>query len=186
MNQNGNSLSEADMPWYVIRVKGNAEKTAAQSLINRGVTVFLPLQKRPSKRKNVGLIDIPLFAGYIFGQFDHRDALKVVACPGVVQILCRGTVPEPVDPAEMRSLLVLSRTAVAISLLPTFTRGQKVRITEGPLADVEGIVLRDNGRQRLILSVSLLRRSVSAEINREWIEDLTPSVQVTPWMGAGA
>jgi hypothetical protein len=86
----------------------------------------------------------------------------------------------------MFSLLTLSRTARSLSLLPSFTTGQKVRITEGPLADVEGIVLRDNGRQRLILSVSLLRRSVVAEIDREWIEDLSPAVQVTPWMASGA
>lgn len=178
--------NDSAMPWYVIRVKANAEKTAAQSLTNRGVVVFLPLQKRQSRRKNFGLIDIPLFPGYIFGQFDYRDPLRVVACPGVVQILSRGNMPEPVDPAEMHSLLVLSRTGLSMSLLPVFARGQKVRITNGPLTDVQGLVLRDNGRQRLILSVSLLRRSVVAEIDREWIEDLNPSVQVTPWTGTGA
>lgn len=178
--------ADISAPWYVIRVKANAEKTAAQSLTNRDVAIFLPLQKRQSKRRNFGLIDIPLFPGYIFGQFDCREQLKVVACPGVVQILCRGNTPEPVDPAEMHSLLILSRTALSMSLLPTFARGQKVRITNGPLADVEGIVLRDNGRQRLILSVTLLRRSVVAEIDREWIEEVNTSVQVTPWTGLGA
>jgi transcription antitermination factor NusG len=174
---------ESSLPWYVVRVKANAERLVAQSLTNRGVTVFLPLQKRLSRRKNFGLIDIPLFSGYIFAQFEYRLSLPVVACPGVVQILCRGTIPEPVEPSEMRSLLVLSRAALSISLLPVFTTGQIVRITDGPLTDVEGIVLRDSGRRRLIVSVSLLRRSVVAEIDRGWVEDLNPSVRVTPWIG---
>jgi len=186
MNHNLPAGTDPGSPWYVVRVKANAEKTAAQSLTNRGVIIFLPLQKRQSRRKNFGLIDIPLFPGYIFGQFDCREQLRVVSCPGVVQILCRGNTPEPVDPAEMYSLLVLSRNARSMSLLPSFARGQKVRITHGPLTDVEGIVLRDNGRQRLILSVTLLRRSVVAEIDREWIEDVNASVQVTQWTGVGA
>ena len=174
-------------PWYVIRVKSNAERVVAQSLTNRGISVFLPLEKRLSRRKNFGLIETPLFAGYLFAQFEYRAALPVVACPGVIQILCRGTVPEPVDPAEMHSLLVLSQTAVSITALPTFEKGQKVRINQGPLAEVEGIVLNDNGTQRLVLSVSLLRRSVVAEINREWIECLNSApVQITSWVGMGA
>jgi transcription antitermination factor NusG len=177
---------EPGTPWYVIRVKANSERKVAQGLTCRGVTVFLPLQKRLSKRRNIGLIEVPLFTGYVFARFNYSDTLPVISCPGVVQILCRGNVPEPVDQGEMFSLLTLSRTARSLSLLPSFTTGQKVRITEGPLADVEGIVLRDNGRQRLILSVSLLRRSVVAEIDREWIEDLSPAVQVTPWMASGA
>ena len=159
MNYNKSSGGVPGLPWYVIRVKSNTERVVAQSLTNRGITVFLPLEKRLSKRKNFGLIETPLFPGYVFAQFEYRAALPVVTCPGVVHIICRGTVPEPVDPAEMHSLLVLSQTAVSMSLLPTFARGQKVRITGGPLADVEGIVISDNGSQRLILSVTLLRRS---------------------------
>jgi len=182
-----NQVSSFDQsPWYVVRVKANAERKVAQSLTNRGVEVFLPLQKRQSKRKSVGLIEIPLFAGYVFSRFSWNRSQTVLTCEGVVHILCRGNVPEPVDANEMRSLLVLSRTAPSLAPLPTFTTGQKVKITEGPLADVEGIVVRDLGRQRLIVSLSLLRRSVVAEIDREWVEDLTPTVQVTSWLATSA
>jgi len=186
MNYNKSSGGVPGLPWYVIRVKSNTERVVAQSLTNRGITVFLPLEKRLSKRKNFGLIETPLFPGYVFAQFEYRAALPVVTCPGVVHIICRGTVPEPVDPAEMHSLLVLSQTAVSMSLLPTFARGQKVRITGGPLADVEGIVISDNGSQRLILSVTLLRRSVVAQMDRSWIEDSHRApLQVTSWIGTG-
>jgi transcriptional antiterminator NusG len=175
-----------DLPWYVVRVKANAERKVAQSLTNRGVDIFLPLHKRPSKRKSVGLIDIPLFPGYVFARFALPGSQVVLTCDGVVHILCRGSVPEPVDRDEMHSLLVLSRTVPSITPLPSFATGQKVRITEGPLADVEGIVLPDSGRQRLIVSVSLLRRSVFAEIDREWLEELNAPLQVSTWLSTGA
>jgi transcription termination/antitermination protein NusG len=186
MNQVRSFDRSSSSPWYVVRVKANAERKVAQSLTNRGLEVFLPLQKRPSKRKKMGLIEIPLFAGYIFSRFTWNCTQTVLTCEGVVHILSRGSVPEPVDPDEMRSLLVLSRSVPSLSPLPAFTTGQKVKITEGPLADVEGIVLRDSGRQRLIVSVSLLRRSVVAEIDREWVEDINPPVAVTRWLATGA
>jgi transcription antitermination factor NusG len=175
------------LPWYVVRCKANAERTVAQGLTNRDLLVFLPLEKRLSKRKNIGLIETPLFPGYVFAQFEYKESLLVVTCPGVVNILSMGTAPEPVDPAEMHSLLALSRQAISLSPYPTFEKGDKVKITHGPLADVEGIVVRDNGSQKLILSVSLLRRSVVAQIDREWIEslDLRPApLRVTSWATA--
>lgn len=185
MDQIESSVNENGRPWYIVRVRANAERPVAQALANRGVSVFLPLAKRMSRRRNVGLIEVPLFPGYLFAQFEHRDALAVITCPGVVQVLCRGRMPEAVDPAEIRSLILISRTALSISPMPGFVGGQKVRVSAGPLNEVEGIVLRDDGRRRLVLSLSLLRRSVAAEIGREWVEDVIPAAKVLPWMENG-
>lgn len=166
-------LSES--PWYVVRTKANAEWKVTQSLVNRGLHTFLPVRRRPSKRTSRKQIEIPLFPGYVFAQFDLRSTLPVLTCPGVVHILCNGTVPEPVDPAEMHALQSVSRIAQSVESVPVFTNGQKVKISGGPLADVEGIVLRDNGRQRLVVSVTILRRSVVAEVDREWLEHPEPA-----------
>jgi len=172
--------------WFVVRVKANCEWRVSQGLSNRGFAVFLPVQKRLSRRKQRGQIEIPLFPGYVFAQFDCRASLPVLTCPGVVHILCRGSVAEPVDPSEMYALQSISRFARSVEPLPTFTIGQKVRISSGPLCDVEGIVLRDSGRQRLVVSVSLLQRSIVAEIDREWLQDVKEPVEVGCWMQSGA
>jgi transcriptional antiterminator RfaH len=189
MNQFDYSGGAYRLPWYVVRCRANAERTVANGLSNRGVTVFLPFEKRPSKRKNIGYIEYPLFPGYVFAQFEYRSALLVVACPGVVHILCRGQIPESVDPAEMHSLLSLSNQSVDMSPHPMyFAKGEKVRINSGPLANVEGIVTEDNGSHKLILSVSMLRRSVVAHVERELIESLTATPappEVTVWAATG-
>jgi transcription antitermination factor NusG len=156
--------------WYVVRVRANAERKVAQILGNHDIDVFLPLQKRPSRRRNLGLIETPLFPGYIFARFDRRRHLPVVSCPGVVNILCRGRVPEPVDSSEMFALQTVSHKARSLTPMAALPSGSKVRIAAGPLADVEAIVLRDNGRQRIVVSVSLLQRSVEAEVEREWVD----------------
>ena len=169
------------IPWYVVRAKANAERKVAQGLSVRGMEVFLPIQVRPGGRKGSTRIEIPLFPGYVFAQFDCRAALSVLMCPGVVHILCRGSVPEPVDPVEMRALQSVTRLARSVEPLPAFAVGQKVRISAGPLADVQGIVLRDIGSERLVVSISLLKRSVVAEVQREWIENVEASTEIGKW-----
>ena len=184
MNFIESSAPAPELPWFVVRVKANFERKVARSLDNRGVPIFLPLVRRSSKRIKRGSVESPLFPGYVFAQFDCRVPLPVLTCPGVVHILCRGTLAEPVDPVEMHALQSVSRVASVVEPLPAFTVGQKVRISGGPLADVEGIVVRDAGRQRLIVSVTLLQRSVAAEIDREWLQDFKPIVEICALVSA--
>ena len=175
------------LPWYVVRVKANTEKQVARSLLGRSVEVFLPIQVRLSRGKRTGTrVEVPLFPGYLFAQFDRRTTLPVLMCPGVVHILSRGMTPEPVDPDELYALRSVTRVAQSVEALPAFTAGQKVRIITGPLADVQGIVLRDAGRERLVVSISLLQRSVIAEVERGWLEHIEPSVETGRWAQAGA
>jgi transcription antitermination factor NusG len=161
---------ETDKPWHVVRVRANAERQVERSLLHRDITVFLPLQKRPGKNRQGVAVEGPLFPGYIFASFDNHLTLPVVTCPGVVHILCRGNILEVVDHSEMFALQTVAREAHALLPLSVFCCGEKVKIRQGPLADVEGIVLRDEGGTRLVVSVSMLQRSVVAEVDREWLE----------------
>ncbi len=169
--------SAADIRWHVVRVRANAERQVARSLSCRDIEVFLPLQRTISLRsKSKGAGARPLFPGYVFAGFDSRvTMLPVLACPGVVHILCRGNVPEIVDPSEIFALQTVASKAHTLLPFPAFSCGEKIRIRQGPLADVEGIVLRDDGRPRLVVSVSLLQRSVIAEVDREWLEKSEPA-----------
>jgi transcription antitermination factor NusG len=162
--------------WHVVRVRANAERQVAHSLSCRDIEVFLPLQRRAPKKPKKKTADRPLFPGYVFAAFDGRTTLPVVACPGVVHILCRANVPEVVDPSEIFALRTVSDAARELLPYPVFDCGQKVRIHTGPLSEVEGVVLRDEGRSRLVVSVSLLQRSVVAEVDRSWLETSAPQL----------
>ncbi len=181
MNLFDSKIDVHELPWFVVRVKANAEWKVARGLTGRGLPVFLPVVRRMSKRQRRAPVELPLFPGYVFAQFDSRAAMPVLTCPGVVHILSIGTVAEPVDPDELFALQSISRTGCPVEPLPTFTTGQKIKIGCGPLAGVEAIVVRDDGRQRLIVSVSLLHRSVVAEIDRDWLEEAERPLEIVSW-----
>jgi hypothetical protein len=56
--------------------------------------------------------------------------------------------------------------------------GRRVRIDHGPLSGLEGILLEIRGQHRLVLSVTLLQRSVAVQVDSAWA---TPLPQ-QPWV----
>jgi transcriptional antiterminator NusG len=160
------------LDWYAVRVRSNYERVVAAGLRSKGFDICLPLcrPKPSSAKKNK---DIALFRGYVFCCFDASIPLQIVTVPGVVGIVCCGRTPEPVDAMEMLAVQKLADSGVVSEPYPYIQVGQRVCLREGPLEGVEGLLLRERGTERLVISVSLLQRSIVAEVERRWVE---PSV----------
>jgi transcription antitermination factor NusG len=58
--------------------------------------------------------------------------------------------------------------------LAYFEPNTKVIIESGPLAGAEGVVVSANKRQNLIVSITLLRRSIATEIDPSWVRKVVP------------
>jgi transcriptional antiterminator NusG len=159
-------------PWYVVRVRPNSEWKTTASLEGRGYEVFLPTSRRVKERARRRVLEVPLFPGYVFCRFDRRNLVPIVSATGVVQVLSRDHRPEAVDENEIFALRSMALAQLPMEPWPVFETGQTVRIPHGPLAGIEGRVVRDANRAKLIISVSLLRRSVAAQINREYLEPM--------------
>jgi transcription antitermination factor NusG len=161
----GNALRD----WFAVRVRSNCERTVTSAFISKGFEVCLPLYRaRRMVRQKV--VEVPIFPGYVFSCFESGALLPVLTVPGVVGIVCCGRTPEPVDPTEMKAVQRLAELGVVSEPYPYLQVGQRVCINDGPLEGVEGFLLRERGADRLVVSVSLLQRSVVAEVERRWVE----------------
>jgi transcription antitermination factor NusG len=122
-------------------------------------------------------IEEPLFPGYVFGRFGTAERVQVLRCAGVSKIVGFGKTPAPVPDDEIESIHKLLESRVALSPYPSIPVGARVRIEQGPLAGVEGVVVRaEDGKCRLVVSVELLQRSVAAEVDRSWVESIRGSM----------
>ena len=117
-------------------------------------------------------LEIPLFPGYLFCRFDVRVRLPVLTVPGVVHIVGVGNVPLPIDPAEMTSVKALIDSPFRVSPFPFPPVGRKVEIQAGPLRGVEGVVLAHQGEHKMVVSVTLLQRSLAVALERQWVSPL--------------
>jgi transcription antitermination factor NusG len=94
--------------------------------------------------------------------------MPILTTPGVIGILGAGKTPVPVDIEEIEAIRAILRSGLAAQPWPLLRVGSKVYIERGPLAGLEGIVINTDKVYRLIVSVSMLQRSVAVEIDREW------------------
>lgn len=159
------------LEWYALAVKPRHDKAVSRTLEGKGYQTLVPLYKQrrryATRSKDTAL---PLFPGYVFCRFNCLARLPVLTTPGVIQILGAGRVPTPVAEAEMASLQTALQLPLSAQPVPFLHTGQKVRITEGALAGVEGIILGFKQCLRLVLSITLLRRSVLLEIDRDYVD----------------
>ena len=165
---------ESVLKWYAVRVRSHREDLVAKHMRARGLESFLPLyrcQHRWSDRFKE--IDVPLFTGYVFCQFDVRDRLPVLTVPGVVHVVGVGKTPLPIEDAEIQAIQTAIQSGRRAQPSPFLTVGNKVRIEYGPLCGIEGILEGFKGRQRLVLSITLLQRSVEVELNGDVVRPVS-------------
>lgn len=152
--------------WYAITVKPQHEKAVALAFQNRGWEQFLPLYRsRRLWSDRIMVLDLPLFPGYVFLRFGCHERTSVLRTPGVNAIVSFGAQPAAVDESELDSVRKLVASELPLSPWPFARVGQRVRIEGGPLAGAEGVVLRIKDSLRLVVSMSLLQRSVAVEID---------------------
>ncbi len=161
--------------WYALQVRQRYEKTTAEILRHKGYSQFLPLYRtRRRWSDRVAEIELPLFPGYVFCQFDVADRrVPIVTTPGVIRIVGVGRTPVPVETEELQAIRRIIGSGILAEPWPYLKTGERVRIEYGALAGLEGIFVEAKKRHRLIVSVTLLQRSVAVQIDSAWVSRLS-------------
>jgi len=182
---NFNSALETSCQWFAAHTFSCQEKRIAQHLSTREIEYFLPLSRNLRRWKNgcTMLVEQPLFPGYLFVKIPRNDRLRVLELPGVHSIVGTGREPIPLPSLEIETL------RQSIGLLqaepcPFLNVGERVWVRRGPLAGMSGIVVRKKNGMRLILSLDLIMKSVSVEIDALDLEAVGPLAQVPNLVGA--
>jgi transcription antitermination factor NusG len=154
------------MDWFALRVRARAERTVSDFLKGRGYETLCPTYvDRRKYSDRIKTVEAALFPGYTFCCFDPSNRLPVLSSPGVDYVVGFGQQPHPVDPNEIQALSAIVDSGVLAQPHPFLKVGQKVRVESGPLTNLEGILLATKSDYRLVLSVTLLQRSVVAELD---------------------
>jgi len=158
------------LSWFAVRVRSNQERLVAAYLRSRGYEEFSPsykVERHWSDRKKE--MDRFLFPGYVFCRLDPAVRLPVLKAPGVVDLVSFGKSPAPIPDREIQAIRRMIQSGLLVTPWPFLELGNSVLIERGPLAGIEGILEEVKGKCRLIVSVNLLQRSVSAEVERSWV-----------------
>ncbi len=157
--------------WYAVYTRSRHEKTVAEQLVHKSVDHFLPLYETIRKWKNGNFkVRLPLFPGYLFVHIPLRERLRVLQVPGVVQLVGSSGVPLALPQAEIETIRDALTKGLQAHPHPYLKVGSRVRIISGPLEGLQGILLRKKGRLRLVVSVDLIMRSISIDVDASEVE----------------
>src|SRR5690348_11952516 len=157
--------------WYAVQTRSRHEKSASEQLHSREIETFLPLYRATHRWRN-GDHDVrmPLFPGYTFVRIIMIDRLKVLKVPGVVRLVGFCGTPTPLEDNEIEGLSRALTSGVKTAPHPYLTSGRRIRITAGPFAGHEGILVRRKGAVRVVLSIDLIQRSVLVDLDAYELE----------------
>lgn len=171
-NEYGDSVTESNIlrqgaqSWFAVHTRARHEKKANLALAEKNVETFLPLREVVSHWKDrKKKVRMPLFPGYLFVNIDPSNSYTVLNTKGVVRILGNNGLPVPVLTEEIEAMKRLIETGLKYDPFPYSIIGREVEVIRGPLEGTMGRILRTKGAYSLVLSVHLIMRSVSVEVD---------------------
>jgi transcription antitermination factor NusG len=165
--------AETPLGWHVLWTRSNSERLVREQLVAKGYEIFLPMihqlalgsvrgRREPIRR-------VPMFKGYLFlrHRIDRTAFLDVSNTKGLVHILgARWDRLAQVPDEELASIKRAAESHEPLLPYPYLKVGSRVRIIRGTLTNAQGILVRTELAQGLlVISVGLLQRSVAVKVS---------------------
>ena len=177
----GNAEGDRDAggPWYAVRVRPRAEKLVATALRFKQYEDFLPLyQRRTRWSDRVKVMEYPLFPGYVFCRAELSGRPPLITTPSVIGIVSFAGKPALISEEEINAIKAVLNSGLYSEPWPYLRQGDRVRIVSGPLAGIEGALVRVKSDWRGVISIDALCRSIAVEVDQAWAMPVSLPVAV--------
>jgi transcriptional antiterminator RfaH len=160
-----------ELPWEIVQVRSRQEKALARLLTDRQQPFYLPQIARKVRRMGRSFTSfLPLFSGYVFIRRTNETRQTLWSSAAVARVI--PVEDQPLLDAQLRQIRSLQEAGAVLLVRREIVAGDAVRILDGAFQGYEGMVVRERDVTRLVVSITALNKSVTAEFPRESIEPL--------------
>lgn len=165
----GQSTGASDgRQWFAAYTYPRHEKYVNKQLADRRIESFLPLYRESRKWKDRRkVVELALFPGYVFVRIEERERLKVLQLAGVVRFVMSQGRPAALESQEIQTLRSGLEKGGLAQPHPLLRVGRRVRVFRGPMAGVEGVLLRRKDKVRVVVSIEAIQQSIALEVDAE-------------------
>jgi transcriptional antiterminator NusG len=168
------SLAEAQQQskgWYAAYTCSRHEKHVSWQLEQRHIECFLPLYRSTRQWKDRRKqIELALFPGYVFVRIPLQERLRVLEVQGVVRFVSFNGQPAMLPEQEIEALRDGLEQRVYAEPHPFLTVGRRVRVVRGPVAGMQGVLIRRKDKVRVVISLDAIMQSVALEVDAADVE----------------
>ena len=178
--------SDHAVGWYAIYTRHQHEKTVAGILTSKGFETLLPLYSAAHRWKDrTKLLSLPLFPCYVFLKGGLERRLDILTTPGIRALVSTAGQPAAIPHSEIEGVRRAVESGACVEPHPLLKCGEWVRVKYGPLQGIEGILVRKKNLYRLVLSVEILGKAASVEIDAFVIERMNYAASKIARLSAG-
>jgi len=157
--------------WFVLTVKPKHEKAVGDQLQARSLEPYVPvLRSRRKWSDRLKVVELPLFPGYVFCRFSLPRRSEVLRVPSVRSVVSFYGKACPVSDTEIEAVRAMVDSGLPVMEWPYLKVGQRVRICEGSMCGLYGILVQEKRGYRVVVNMELLNRAVSVELDRDWVK----------------
>jgi transcription antitermination factor NusG len=161
------------IPWFTLQTRPRHEKQVEHLLTHKGYECCLPMYRQKRRWSDrVIEVELPLFPMYIFCRFNRSALGKAISTPGVTRIVGFGGQPAEVEVKEIEALRLLDQSGLLREPWVYIPNGTLVQVESGPLAGAQGIFSSGEDKRSLVISVTLLQRSVAVQLDENTVISL--------------
>lgn len=163
--------SDYELRWFAVQTRHRHEKCIAERLHQEDIETFLPVHRAVHRWRNgvKAQVEIPLFSGYLFTRIRGTQRISLLRHPGVIAIAASNSSPTPIPDDEIAHIRRAAET-VKTEPHPYLAVGQRVKIVEGSLRGLEGILVRKRNELRVVVSIEIIMRAVAVDVSEFEIE----------------
>jgi transcription antitermination factor NusG len=163
----------SDSSWYALYTRHQHEKMVDQVLTNKGFHSFLPLYLTTHNWKDrTKSLSLPLFPCYVFLKGGIERRLQILTTPGIYGVVSSAGQPAAIPDVEIEAIRRVIQSGARVEAHPYLKCGNWVRVKCGPLAGIEGILVRKKNISRLVLSVEILGTAAAIEVSAFQVEEV--------------
>ena len=159
--------------WFAVYTRSRHEKHVHLQCQRQEIESFLPLYNALHRWKDRRVsVQLPLFPGYVFIKIRLRERLKVLQIPGAVRLVGFDGHAAALDEAEIEALRRGISRGMPVRPHARLAAGRRVRVTRGPMEGLQGIVIRNKKRLRLVVSLDLIHCAAAVEVEAADLEQM--------------
>lgn len=161
--------------WIVAYTKPKHEYAVLDKLSKAGFVSYIPTireRRKWSDRKK--WIEVPLFKSYVFINTEPKNSLSVSKINGIVRIVKFGNEIAIVNDNIIEIMKKMIKGGYIPKSESYFLKGEFVKVVDGPLKGLEGVVLNKSGENRLMIRIDAIQQSVSVSINKGFLKKRPP------------
>lgn len=153
------------MHWYLVHTKPRQELLALENLERQNYSCYLPTMPVEKIRDNsTVMVEEPLFPRYLFIHlgldFKSQSWAPIRYTTGVSRLVRFGMEPVKVDDGLIEALRH-QETLFKAKPKKLFEVGDRVVVTQGPFAGIEGVFQIASGEQRVMVLIELMSKPVT-------------------------